>query len=71
MYKLKYYAEIVAQLCDESGKVIDRHQLTLEGEDFALWGFSDQWVIDWVCEKLHLEVDSEHIQVEHLEEQEE
>jgi hypothetical protein len=69
-YRLNESADIVAQLCDESGKVIDRHNLTLDGEDFALWSYDDQFVVDWVCEKLNLEIDSEHIQVEHLEEQE-
>jgi hypothetical protein len=69
-YKLNHSAEIVAQLCDESGKVIDRHNLTLDGEDFALWSYDDIFVVDWVCEKLGLEIDAEHIQVVHLEEQE-
>lgn len=73
-YKLKESAEIVAQLCDESGKVIDRHQLILDGECFKLWGYDDVYCIDWVCEKLGLELCQEHIEEvdqEHFEENDE
>jgi hypothetical protein len=66
-YRLKESADIVAQLCDETGKVIDRHNLTLESHDFELWGFDDSYIIDFVCEKLGLEIDAEHVILEQTE----
>lgn len=70
-YQLSKSADIVAQLCDENGKVIDRYTLTLEADEFLLWGYDDSWVVVWVCEKLGLEIDMNHadLEVEHSEEE--
>lgn len=65
-YKLKESANIVAELIDESGKVLERQSLVLEGNDFLLWGYDDAYIVDWILEKLGLELDTEYVEVDHL-----
>ena len=39
-------------LLDASGVVVIRYFLDLEGEEYALWGGDDQYVVDWVRRRL-------------------
>jgi len=42
-------------LLDASGGVVIRYFLDLEGEEYALWGGDDQYVVDWVKTKLNIQ----------------
>ena len=45
----------VVSLLDASGVVVIRYVLDLEGEEYALWGGDDQYVVDWVKRKLGIQ----------------
>jgi len=42
-------------LLDASGVVVIRYFLDLEGEEYALWGGDDQYVINWIKTKLNIQ----------------
>jgi hypothetical protein len=56
-YQLNKSARIVAQLLDDT-KMLDKQVLLLEGQDFARWGDDDNYIIDWVCKKYGLVIDT-------------
>ena len=42
-------------LLDELGVVVIKYFLDLEGDEYALWGGDDQYVVDWVKRKLGIQ----------------
>jgi hypothetical protein len=45
----------VVSLKDASGNVVIRYVLDLEGEEYNNWSNDDQYVVDWVKTKLHIQ----------------
>ena len=44
----------VVTLLDASGVVVIRYVLDLEGEEYALWGGDDHYVVNWVKQRLNI-----------------
>jgi hypothetical protein len=57
-YRLKEGANISVKFIDENDKIINITNLDLNGEDFKLWGYDDEFVTNWVCQKLNLQIDN-------------
>ena len=45
-------ARLGVRMFGKEGKPVDSKQLTMEGEDYQKWGSDDNYVIDFVCQKL-------------------
>jgi hypothetical protein len=47
-------AEIHVHFLDDYGSCIEVNVLSMEGADYSAWGGDDQYVVDWILEKLCL-----------------
>jgi hypothetical protein len=47
---------IIAILFDSDGSVVDTKFMTLEGDDYLGWNNDDQYIINYVANKLNLTV---------------
>jgi hypothetical protein len=41
-------------LLDKNNKILKIELITLEGDDYTKWGYDDNYVINYICSKLHL-----------------
>ena len=41
---------------DEKDKYVETIHLLLDGEDYKLWGSDDNYLLNWVCNKLNLTI---------------
>lgn len=48
-------ATMIAQCYTEKGEIGNSKYLVMSGEDYALWGGDDEYLINWVNRQLHLE----------------
>ena len=53
-FELNSFITFNVILCDEGNTPLTVSQVTLAGEDYANWGNSDQYVIDYICTTLGL-----------------
>lgn len=61
-YELFKGATIISQLYNSEYKYIKGENLRIEGDEFMNWGTDDQYIINWVCNKLGLELEETEIQ---------
>jgi hypothetical protein len=50
--QLNVSASILVQVFDDAGELADYHTLSLSGDDYNQWAEDDQYIVNFVCEKL-------------------
>ena len=46
------YAKFNVNIYDEKKEIVDTNIVLIEGEDYKKWGEDDQYIVDYICEKL-------------------
>lgn len=52
--KLGHSVLALVELKDDESRVFDVKQILIEGDDYARWVDSDDYIIDYVCQQLGL-----------------
>ena len=53
---INYSINLLVGYYDDKDKYVETIHLVLDGEDYKQWGSDDNYLLNWVCNKLNLTI---------------